>query len=42
MKSSRLDEEQGKKRKRRKKEVGERKRKLGCGDGAEQLGEALS
>lgn len=42
MKSSRLDEEQRKREKgeRRKKE--EQKRKLGCGDGAEQLGETLS
>lgn len=42
MKSSRLDEEQGKKQKGERRKKGEQKRKLGCRDGAEQLGETLS
>lgn len=42
MKSSRLDEEQGKREKGERRKKGEQKRKLGCGDGAERLGETLS
>lgn len=42
MKSRRLDEEQRKREKGERRKKGEQKRKLGCGDGAERLGETLS